>query len=319
MRRRSGVGVTGPAASISPRPNDDASAIIGAGTCENTVSSWRRSSVEFTRISSRLSHCETTFGCTFCGRCVASNRWMPNLRPSPAIHTASSVTARPSSVAAAGGQMLCASSITIRTDRRCSRRRIRPSRPSDTTSRSWACSSDPVSRTITRHPASMSTSDRSPSGAHTPHPPTPRLTMRWARRRLASSSRDRSTASTAAMPYLTSPSEWMASMNALNSSLSAMGSSPSVSACSPMVRSLRWICSGMSAPAPRRATTTRPASAWRRRRAASSRFDSGRSRPRFRSAVERSLPRCTWSEFGSMITIGSVVSSSNCSNSTPIE
>ena len=40
-----------------------------------------------------------------------------------------------------------------------------------------------------------------------------RGTMRWARRRLASSSRDRSTASTAAMPYLTSPSEWMASMN----------------------------------------------------------------------------------------------------------
>ena len=29
---------------------------------------------EFIRISARLSHCETTFSCTFCGRCVATSR-----------------------------------------------------------------------------------------------------------------------------------------------------------------------------------------------------------------------------------------------------
>ncbi len=41
----------------------------------------------FIRIRSRLSHWETTFGCTFPGRCVATNRCSPNLRPSPAMST----------------------------------------------------------------------------------------------------------------------------------------------------------------------------------------------------------------------------------------
>ena len=80
-----------PPTSASPSPNVAAWPIRLAGTNEKTASANAASAREFSRMSTRLSHCEMTFSWTFCGRWVESSRYRPNLRPSAAIRIACSV------------------------------------------------------------------------------------------------------------------------------------------------------------------------------------------------------------------------------------
>src|SRR5215210_2968276 len=56
-----------------------------AGACEKICEMCSRSEAEFIFISTRLSHWERTLAWILLGRWVATSRYKPNLRPSPAI------------------------------------------------------------------------------------------------------------------------------------------------------------------------------------------------------------------------------------------
>ena len=63
-----------PATSASPWPKVLARSIRPTGTNEKVWATWPRSAVEFIRMRTRLSHCESTFSWTFCGRWVTTTR-----------------------------------------------------------------------------------------------------------------------------------------------------------------------------------------------------------------------------------------------------
>ena len=105
------------------------------------------------RMRTRLSHCEMTFSCAFCGRWVETRSTRPNLRPSPAIRTACSVAIAVSGSSGTCGHTLWASSITIRIGSRAARRL---QSAASTASAATACSarvpSEPRSTTTQRGP-----------------------------------------------------------------------------------------------------------------------------------------------------------------------
>ena len=92
-----------------------------------TTSARSTSSAPFIRIRTRLSHWETTFGCTLPGRCVATNRWSPYLRPSPAMSTPRSAAAARIGSSVSAGKTLCASSTASSTGSRSRAPRPPPS------------------------------------------------------------------------------------------------------------------------------------------------------------------------------------------------
>jgi len=127
------------------------------GTNENNLPRSVRSASEFILMSSRLSHWDTTFSCTLCGRCVEVSRYSPYLRPSAAICTTVSVESRPTSSRGSAEQMLCASSTTTRQGSRECRDRHSVDRTAWVTSCcSAAVPSDPRSTTVHRAVGSRS-------------------------------------------------------------------------------------------------------------------------------------------------------------------
>ena len=177
-----GVGEIGPATNASPRPKSCEASMSAGGTCENNAARKSRSVRELMRINTMFSHCETTLTCSFWGRCVATTRNVPYLRPSPAAHTTRSIRAVTNGSSAVGGHTLCASSTTTSSGSRTARRCSRPNSASATSARSRGSLSDPVSSTSARVSASKSSIECSPGPAHSSHPSTPRFSMRIASR-----------------------------------------------------------------------------------------------------------------------------------------
>ena len=100
------------------------------------------------------------------------------MRPSAAIRTACAAASAVSGSSGSAGQTLCASSITISTGSRCSRRsHSAPSTAPATTDCSSRVASEPRSTTTQRAPASSTSSSTvvGASRAHTPSLSTPRL------------------------------------------------------------------------------------------------------------------------------------------------
>ena len=146
------------------------------------------SAAEFIRISTRLSHWESTLSCTFEGRWVDTSRWSPNLRPSPAIRTACSVERTVSGSLLVAGQTLWASSITHSVGRRRSRSSHScASTASATAARSRSTWMLPRSMTSARQsssPSRSSSPDSRSSRDQIDHSRRPRLRIAQAERSL---------------------------------------------------------------------------------------------------------------------------------------
>ena len=182
------MGAILPATSASPWAKRAARSISPGGTNEKTSARCARSAAEFMRMRTRLSHCESTFSCTFWGRWVTSDQVEAELAALAGdpdrVLGGEHVSGSPGSA----GQTLCASSITIATGSRRARRRQRRSSTAPAVKRLLLARAQ---RAEVDHQAAgagriveLLTSGGAPRGPdHTPQRCTPRLR---ARRQLAS-------------------------------------------------------------------------------------------------------------------------------------
>jgi len=258
-------------------------------------------------MSSRLSHCESTFGWILLGRCVESKSHRPYLRPSAAICASRAVTAAWSGSEGSEEHRLCASSITRSTGARRSR----------SAQMFWSSASAAIERSRgSSKPARSSTSAREPSldsarqdadsvRDHTDISRRPRFSNRWASARSIGRSpvaRRRANSWSSAPPSDVEKSP----RSALNSSRSARGSTPSTAARSAGESSgnatVRGRAPGSRAARPDRSTRTLA----RRRRSAVWSDSSGST-----------SPRCTKSAFGSKMIMLRAVWARRRSRTTP--
>ncbi len=261
------------------------------------------------RIRTRLSHCETTFSCTFCGRCVDTSSTRPNLRPSPAMRTACSVA-----IAVSGSSVVLRADVVRLVDHdqdRLTRGAAPPERGQHRLGRHGLLGP-------ARERAEVRDDAAGPArAARDPRVTRDRIRTRSAtgrcrgsgRARRGPAGRDRARRETALITFRGLISAALSdastvSTRAAYSSRSAIGSRRSTAACSVASKSRKRTC--------------------RRSLAVVSRAAAPRLRPRRRTrsrtvsgASSRSSPSLTKSEFGSRITTRSDVSTSSRSRIVP--
>ncbi len=305
MRTSCGSAEKPPANSASPLRKEGARSRRCCGTNPKTSPISARSRGAFTRRSPRLSHCESTFGWTFVGRCVERNSQRPNFRPSAAIWMSCSVSASSTAVRGAGGQKLCASSITMRIGRRSIRRSHRcSSTHSAAACGSVACANPPTSSTVARGRSSRTSVAELPPNAHSGQSRISRLSIRSPSLRRAGSAESMSSASQSARSSCRMvTSRWR---SALNSSSSRIGSSRAIAACECTLRSTKRVrsCSPGCSSSGSLLFSTRMSSPLSCSAAAG-------------SASSRVVASRTKSAFGSRIATGSSVRRRSCSSTTP--
>ena len=182
-----------------------------------------------------MSHWDSTFSWTFCGRWVATSRCRPYLRPSAAMFTAWRVAAATTGWSGRWGQTLCASSITTRTGRRSARRSHSASRIAAAVSE--RSSGVVAPRSATRHrQSSRARSPRMPLSSraldHRSQRISPRLRIRCAKLGMPEEEEDEESVVCSSSSFMPPASRSTRSRNAPYSSRSVSGSSPATAAWS---------------------------------------------------------------------------------------